>query len=106
MSDIGAEIHAAKWCESWQLWSENWTPLTCKSIMGDGNCLFRSLSFIITGSEDQHLLLQGAIVRHMREVIGELLWENHIYPDPEYRDGLEQYIPSPEWNSLEHGGHK
>ena len=31
---------------------------TLKRIMGDGNCLFRSLSYIITGSEDQHFAPQ------------------------------------------------
>ena len=33
--------------------------------MGDGNCLFRLLSYIITGSEDQHFALRTAIVQHM-----------------------------------------
>ena len=29
---------------------------TLRKIVGDGNCLFRSLSYIITGSEDQHFM--------------------------------------------------
>ena len=28
-----------------------------KQISGDGNCLFRAISFIITGSEEQHFIL-------------------------------------------------
>lgn len=30
-------------------------PKTCEQVAGDGNCLFRSISFWITGSEDYHL---------------------------------------------------
>ena len=29
-------------------------PRTVKSILGDGNCLFRCFSYIITGSEEQY----------------------------------------------------
>ena len=41
---------------------------TLRKIMGDGNCLFRSLSYIITGSEDQHFALRSAIVQHMLSI--------------------------------------
>ena len=41
--------------------------------------MFRSFSFIITGSEYQHMPVRRAIVQHMR-AIGELLWENQIAP--------------------------
>ncbi len=44
------------------------TPLTSptgfKIISGDGNCMFRAFSFIITGSEDQLMQVRQAIVRH------------------------------------------
>ena len=36
-----------------------------KRIVGDGNCLFRSLCYIITSSEEQHFALRTAIVQHM-----------------------------------------
>lgn len=32
-----------------------------KKIVGDGNCLYRSLSYILTGSEDQHFLVRSLI---------------------------------------------
>ena len=38
---------------------------TVKRIQGDGNCLFRALSYIITGSEDQHSAVRHAILDHM-----------------------------------------
>ena len=57
------------------------TPLTnptgFKNIRGDGNCMLRAFSFIITDSEDQHMQVRHAIVRHMR-VIGSALWESQI----------------------------
>ena len=43
-------------------------PLTrpdMKHIQGDGNCLFRALSYIITGSEEQHMAVGNAILDHM-----------------------------------------
>ena len=36
-----------------------------KRISGDGNCLFRAMSFIITGSETQHFEVRSAIIAHM-----------------------------------------
>ena len=33
-----------------------------KRIQGDGNCLFRALSYIITGSEEQHMAVRNAIL--------------------------------------------
>ena len=35
-------------------------------IMGDGNCLFRAMSHIITGSQDQHVQVRAAIIRHLK----------------------------------------
>ena len=36
-----------------------------KLIGGDGNCLFRAMCFIITGSESQHYELRSSIIAHM-----------------------------------------
>ena len=41
---------------------------TIKRIMGDSNCLFRSLAYIITGSEDQHMAIRTAILEHMIDI--------------------------------------
>ena len=54
-------------------------PVGFKKIRGDGNCMFRSLSFIITGSEDQHMHVRRAIICHMRD-IDNVLWESQISP--------------------------
>ena len=37
-------------------------PNIFHDICGDGNCLFRSFSLIITGSLEQHMLVRAAIV--------------------------------------------
>ena len=46
-------------------------PLTCpdkvRKIMGDGNCLFRSFSSIVTGVQTEHLEIRAAILGHMKE---------------------------------------
>ena len=39
-----------------------------ESIKGDGNCLFRTLSFIITGSEEQHTLVRKAILHYVLQI--------------------------------------
>ena len=39
-----------------------------RKIRGDGNCLFRAMSYIITGSEDQHLAIRHAITTHMLSI--------------------------------------
>ena len=45
---------------------------TVKHIRGDGNCLFRSFSYLITGSEDEHDAVRAAIVSYM-PTIGHFL---------------------------------
>ena len=58
-------------------------PLTCpdlrrlRRISGDGNCLLRLLSYIITGSASEHLAIHRAILRHMAD-IAPLLLGGHL----------------------------
>ena len=68
--------------------------------MGDGNCLFRSLSYIIIGSEDQHLSLHIAIVQHMLSIPHMLLGHGsdgqpnciNLMSHPRHYDSVEHYI--------------
>ena len=39
-----------------------------RCIAGDGNCLFRALRYIISGTEDQHKEVQSEIVAHLRTI--------------------------------------
>ena len=41
---------------------------TLRHIGGDGNCLFRAMSFIITGSERQHFKIRSAIMAHLTTI--------------------------------------
>ena len=66
------------------------SPLTLRPIIGNGNCLFRTFSFIITGEEEQHMVIRQAIVQHMRS-ISQLLWGAHV-SSTSYPGGIEQYI--------------
>ncbi len=91
-------------------------PTNFKRIVGDGNCLFRSFSLILTGSEEQHLAIRGAIIQHMR-TIGDAIWPHQIapllrqiqnlgevhlvgsvYTDAEWELGIEQYIAATRMN--------
>ena len=38
---------------------------TLRNVQGDGNCLFRAMSYIITGRKKQHLEIRNAILRYM-----------------------------------------
>ena len=59
------------------------------------NCLFLSLCYIITGSEEQHLELRSAIVAHMLNIpnllcgIGSDGHRNYFYG---YHDSVESYL--------------
>ena len=45
-------------------------PCTIRCTTGDGNCLFQSFSYIVTGSEDQHQAVHLIIVCHMTTIVG------------------------------------
>ena len=68
-------------------------PVSLKRIAGDGNCFYRSISFIITGSQSQRLAVRQAIVDQMR-IIGD-----RLIGDPTI--GIERYIQS---NKVERNG--
>ena len=40
-------------------------PHHTQTIRGDGNCLFRSFSYLITGTQKYHYDVRSAIVAHM-----------------------------------------
>ena len=55
-------------------------------MLGDGNCLFRSLSCVLTGSQRHHLLVRCLICNHMSSITHLLL--PHIHPC----NSVEDYI--------------
>ena len=59
---------------------------TIKHIVGDGNCLFRCFSYMITGSEDQHTAVRMVILEHMISIAHFLLGQHIAY------DSVQDYI--------------
>ena len=48
-------------------------PQKIKPIQGDGNCMFRALSYVITGSEKHHLQVRANIFEHMESIASLIL---------------------------------
>lgn len=48
-------------------------PSKVQQVLGDGNCLFRALSYVITGRQSYHCDIRRKIVLHMREIENLLL---------------------------------
>lgn len=43
-------------------------PLKKYSIIGDGNCLFRALSYVITGRQMYHNIIRSKVIEHMKAI--------------------------------------
>ena len=63
-----------------------------KRIAGDNNCMFRSLSYVVTGSEDHHKAVRSKIVKHIKQCPSRIL--QHIKGNIDYGDckTVSQYI--------------
>ena len=61
---------------------------TIKGIRGDGNCLFRVLSFVLTGSQEQHPHVRLLICSHMHSI--PHLLQAHISPCTSTYDYINQ----------------
>jgi hypothetical protein len=48
-------------------------PTILHRIMGDGNCLFRALSYVITGRQVYHHVIRHKLLDHMRSIENLLL---------------------------------
>ena len=44
-------------------WSLRARPLARKIVKGDGNCLFRCLSYVLYGNEDHHLPVRKRVIQ-------------------------------------------
>ena len=55
-----------------------------KEHEGDGNCMFRALSYLITGTQAQHLGVRAAIVRHLLQYVATVLGINCLYNSLQY----------------------
>lgn len=51
-------------------------PSKCHQIRGDGNCMFRALSYAVTGRQIYHSIVRAKILSHMKEM--EELFCSHM----------------------------
>ena len=75
---------------------------TCDGEDGDGNCMFRSFSYVITGSQAQHMAVRQAILDHM-VAISHLLYA-HQYDLFAGYSSVQQYIEDTKMNQNETWG--
>lgn len=62
------------------------------SILGDGNCMFRSLSYVTTGTENQHVELRAKVIQHMRDIAPLMLGHIKSYTHLNNCSSVEEYI--------------
>lgn len=71
---------------------------TLRNVLGDGNCLFRALSYIITGTESQHINVRNAILQYMCTIESLLVGYddsgNYNYLQPFGHASVQNYIDS------------
>ena len=65
-------------------------PRGTRNVLGDGNCLFWSFALIITGSQQDHLLVRFAILSH-KISIGHFLRQHHMSSN---HTSVQNYIQS------------
>ena len=64
---------------------------TLKNTRGDGNCMFRALSYLITGTQAQHLGVCAAIVRHILQYDDLFMCSAQVGVNANY-NSLSKYI--------------
>ena len=70
-------------------------PWRVRRIVGDGNCLFRCFSFLVTGCEEQHMEIRDAILCHMIKIAHLLLGHHmHYFNIYEYIERTKMYLNS------------
>ena len=71
---------------------------TLHNVAGDGNCLFRAFSYVITGSEHQHIEIRNALVNYMLSIENYLVGYgddgNYNYLQPFGHTTVQNYIDS------------
>ena len=69
-------------------------PLAVKRIGGDGNCLFRCLSYVLTGSQEQYHEVRTKICDHL-VTIAHFMLEHHL---PSRFTSIDQYFEETHMN--------
>ena len=69
-------------------------PATTVRILGDGNCFFRALAFVITGSQDEHQELRTMTTTYMQHNAGILSCYLDAY------ETMDEYLARTDMHSL------
>ena len=64
----------------------------CGRVMGDGNCMFRALSLVVTWNEDQHHAIRTRIVQHMRSIPHLILGHIKSHTDFNTCQSIDEYL--------------
>ena len=71
---------------------------TLRNVRGDGNCLFRAMSYVITGCESQHMEIRNSILTYMLSIENMLVgYDSHgncNYLQPFGHTTVQNYIDS------------
>lgn len=73
------------------------------NVIGDGNCMFRAFSYIITGSQSQYHDIRSAVVRHMLEYDDLCMCSAYMGLSLHY-DSVSHYLSSTRMGSNETWG--
>ncbi|XP_046348179.2 uncharacterized protein LOC124128768 [Haliotis rufescens] len=84
---LGIQHQCLSICQDHEFGVEIGKPCRTVPIDGDGNCFFRSLSYVISGRENNHRKIRLAVVAHLREHAESF----HPFLRSGY-DSVEQYI--------------
>ena len=63
---------------------------TLRNMKGDGSCLFRAVSILLTGTQHEHRRVRQAVVQHL--LVNEHLFINNIIFDCSEYNSMEEYI--------------
>ena len=68
-------------------------PKDIVQISGDGNCMFRAFSYIISGSQNHHMKVREAILKHMEKIAPLMLKHIDTYTSvPDYISGTKMNL--------------
>ena len=90
MQKTGSSIQSSKQS---QLWGSLTAPCTTRGVRGDGDCMFCTISHMISGTEEQHMSVRAAVCSHMLNN-SPLLLDKHIRG----YTSMEEYITKTDMN--------
>ena len=60
-------------------------PSKTRPIRGDGNCFYRAISYLVSGTEEHHNVIRGFLLQHMLQI-------KEIVREPLGINNMEEYV--------------